>query len=271
MEVITVSDRGNSINFTTTNQINLENGYNDFTVDNPILNQGSVMLGSINTYSINSLTGQKFIPAHNNKWVDEPLPITKPNLPSNLTYIALLGNSLTGRINIIDDSPNFNVCAEGPSPDPINYYGLGLPINYCPKCPPVKSENFWNTPMNDALKSALTLSVDESNSDNFVNSFSMFYDIFNKSITYEESRINWETEFAYLKLKELFGVLIIEDKIAKVDESNEYCAKILKAESRLIELSREKDDDLKEFYYSIDLATTYRLIGDYEAALRIFE
>ncbi|MBL0047041.1 MAG: T9SS type A sorting domain-containing protein [Bacteroidetes bacterium] len=260
---------GGGISCVSANQLILENGFNDFTVDNPVSAQGSVMSGVVDKFSIDAQTGQKFIPAHNNKWVNEPIPSTKPNLPSNLTLISLLGNPTTGRINIIDDSPNYIACADEPGSVQIGYNERGLPINYCPKCPPIKSDYFWNTPMNDALRTALSTSIDESNSDNIFTSFKMFSDIFNTSTTYEESRINWDSEFAYLKMKELFGLMIKDDRIGTLDVKNEYCTKILEAESKLIINSREKDDDMNEFYYSIDLATTYRLLGNNEAALNV--
>lgn len=123
--------------------------------------------------------------------------------------------------------------------------------------------------MTDAIQNSLQVSADSLNPAHLENAYANFFDIANTATTFEEERIDWNAELAYLKMKELFSSMLRENSINPLDISNPLCSKLIEMENRMIEMNKEKDDDLKEFYYSIDLATTYRLIGDLDKAMEI--
>ncbi|MBL0046789.1 MAG: T9SS type A sorting domain-containing protein [Bacteroidetes bacterium] len=266
---------GGGIKANFSNLLVLQDGYNDFSVDYAYNPAALALSGSTFSWINPAGSSTRILPAHNNKWYDEPAPyITSPNHNNTGIPLSVLhkGGGGSGFIDVIDDSPNYKACTTGPIisiPNSINE--RSLPLGYCPKCPKISGEIFTDKSMPEALKLSLEEFSDTLNPDNLANSFKMFYEIANTSTTYEEERINWNSEFAYLKIKELFGSLVRENKISPLDANNDFCANLIALEQRMIELSKEKDDDLREFYYSIDLATTYRLVGDLNKAMEVLE
>lgn len=261
---------GGGIDAVSSNLLILQDGFNDLSVDNSNGLNRFALSGS--TFSWSWINGERILPAHNNKWDNIDPSVSPPyNTTTGLSLTDLhKGGGGSGNVKVIDYTPNFNSCVNGPTSSETGDYGeRGIPLSYCPRCPDINGDNFSYTPMREAIETSLEASVDTINPNSFYDAFNMFNEIMNTLSTYEEDRINWNSEFAYLKMKELFGTLVREDRIVPLDESNEYCIKLIEVEKRMIELSREKDDDFHEFYYTIDLATTLRLIGNYQSALDV--
>ena len=197
------------------------------------------------------------IMADNNKWADEQPPYSTVPQGTTLTNVTH-GTGPNALVDVFDSHPNFAICQSVPPGEVPIDDELAIPLENCPRCPAVSGELFNNKIMNDAFQDALGKQLDTSNVDNLLTSFNMFYEIINTSSIYDDAPTNWQTDFAYNKLKELFGLCIQNERILK--DNNEYIQRMFDITKRMIELAKQEDSDEREFYFSTDLAGLQRLL-----------
>ncbi|MBP6412716.1 MAG: T9SS type A sorting domain-containing protein [Bacteroidia bacterium] len=262
-----ISSENKGIDGSICNQLILQDGFNEFLVTNTNSSLGPLMSGYFQNYIPTSLFSAE-LNANHNKWADEQAPLTTTPNGNTLTDLHH-GMGPNTYIDVIDNFPDFATCENALEPSEPNEEERGIPLEYCPRCPHITSDNFSQRSMNDAFHDALSKQLDTSNLDNLLTSFNMFYDILMTSTTFEESRINWESDFAYNKLKELFGLCIQNGRIAKTNSA--YSEKMLEAIQRMITLSKEKDEDIREFYFWTDYAGVQRLLNLRDDALYTLE
>jgi Secretion system C-terminal sorting domain len=146
------------------------------------------------------------------------------------------------------------------------------PLLHCPVCPDVNGDYFTNVPLNEAIRQALLvteLGSDDSTGNDTL-ALAMLDEILNTSIHYDNEVINYLHAIAYVKTKETLANAVKNGKVEK-DLNNLYIDKMIILESLMIDKENQKDNDIGEFYLTLDLAGTYRLIDDRSKALTVLQ
>ncbi len=146
------------------------------------------------------------------------------------------------------------------------------PLINCSVCPEVNGDYFTNVPLNEAIRQALQETEIGSNDStgNDTLAFAMLDEILNTSIHYDNDEINYLHAIAYVKIKETLANAVKNGKVDK-DLNNIYIDKMISLQSLMIDKENQKDNDVGEFYLTLDLAGTYRLIDDRSKALTVLE
>lgn len=220
----------------------LNNGMNELVPSTP--NNQRTVWGSL-------LSTPYGIIANQNQW----------NSTGNISSLDYgLTNPNGSSYNIIDNSPQSSIssCGQAIPPCPNPPCSNQSPIEYCPLCDIINSDDFSNVKLNIATKDAIAI-LNSTNPDKYIRAIDLFYQILIKDYINPDEKEMYLLSLNYVKLLEAFGNAYKYNQLACAEENPIQVNEVLLVQNKLIEISITNQNYPFRFKYSMDKAQILRL------------
>lgn len=194
--------------------------------------------------------------------VDPPYTIPVPNnwwSPSGLSnneYNITDWNGNPYTLTGIDLS-NTTLCGQAIPPCPNPPCNMDNPIENCPDCEIINTDDFQNIPLNEASKDALDIFL--SNDPNrYTESINLFLQILNENLENPDEKELYILNYDYIKLMEALGFAYKSGQLSgETDESDNVVA----LQNYMIDKAINEEHYPHRFRYNLDKAQTLRISG----------
>lgn len=232
--------------------LNLNKGLNDLSPSG--FNRNSTVSGTI-------LPRSAFpIQANENVW----------NLSGNFSNSDYLLTTLNStNVDIDDSSPLSSISACGQAIPPCNPCTYENPLEYCPTCDEINTDDFIEIPLNEATATAIDLFY-ANTANNYREAVNLFFQILMEEYINPGSEEVYLFDLNYRKMMESLGFAFSSGQIGPNENESGLCQEVdqvITVLDKMITSSVFSEFYERRFAFSMDKAQTFRLAGRRDLAL----
>lgn len=240
---VSVFNNGYSIRAVNAENLWLQKGYNELTPST--INNERTAFG---TLFYQSLT----INAEANKWSSAG-PLSASDFH--------LFNASGANYNINGNVPQASIplCGQAIPPCPTPPCPSQSPLEYCPACDVINTDDFYYTKLNIATKDAIEM-LNSNTSGKYTEAINLFYQILNENYNNPDDKEKYLLSLSYIKMMEALGNAYKFGEISCSENSlPAIVEKVISVQDKLIDIAISNNDYNYRFKYSMDKVQTLRL------------